>query len=263
MRRIIEAAEIQTCCDSEHRQASEHSVEEVAGVKIFEALGALRFLSGGGLNLSALDNLNIKTASDINISVGRDVKEQIGNIRESVAKVRQTIKVKDGGKVWLGSESLNVLKVLEDLIGVVSALAGTLATHTHPGNGQKRFKIRQSMAIRAVRIVCSLNLNQLRPKFLYKRKMIMEHNINRYAVFAERIHLMNGGAKSYRGSAPTEEAAMELAEEIAKSKKAEFYSWLQILDIVTGTYTEYSIKWGGVLEERGCPDLKGQCYLLP
>jgi hypothetical protein len=137
LRRIIEAAEIQTSCDSEHRQAREHSVEEVAGVKIVEVLGALRLLSGGSFNLSALDNLNLTTASDLNHSVGRDVKEQIGNIRESVAKVRQTLKVKDGGKVWLGSESLNVLKVLEDLIGVVSALAGTLATHTHPGNGQK------------------------------------------------------------------------------------------------------------------------------
>ncbi|WP_445354924.1 hypothetical protein ACJJI5_18800 [Microbulbifer sp. EKSA008] len=78
----------------------------------------------------------------------------------------------------------------------------------------------------------------------------MEKNINRYAIFAERIHLMNGGAKSFRGSVSTEEAAMELAKEIAKSKKAEFYIWLQILDIVTGTYTEYSIKWGGVLEKR-------------
>ncbi|BBM04156.1 hypothetical protein [Microbulbifer sp. GL-2] len=135
--RITEAAEIKASCDSEYRQVREHSVEEVAGVKIIEALGALRFLSAGGLNLSALDNLNITTASDINISAGRDLKEQIGNIRESVAKVRQTIKVKDGGKVWLGSESLNVLKVLEDLISVVSALAATLATHSHPGNGQK------------------------------------------------------------------------------------------------------------------------------
>ncbi len=137
LRRIIESAEIQTSCDSEHRQAREHSVEEVAGVKIVEALGALRLLSGGSFNMSALDNLNLTTASDLNHSVGRDLKEQIGNIRESVAKVRQTIKVKDGGKVWLGSESLNVLKVLEDLIGVVSAPAGTLATHPHPGNRQK------------------------------------------------------------------------------------------------------------------------------
>ncbi|WP_444896962.1 hypothetical protein [Microbulbifer sp. SSSA005] len=88
LRRITEAAEIKTNCDSEHCQVHEHSVEEVAGVKIIEVLGALRFLSAGGLNLSALDNLNITSGSDINISVGRDIKEQIGNIRESVAKVR-------------------------------------------------------------------------------------------------------------------------------------------------------------------------------
>lgn len=62
---------------------------------------------------------------------------------------------------------------------------------------------------------------------------------------------MNGGAKSFRGSAPTEEAAMELAEEIAKSKKAEFYSWLQILDILTESYTEYSILQSGLLVKRG------------
>ncbi|WP_444908958.1 hypothetical protein [Microbulbifer sp. TRSA005] len=78
----------------------------------------------------------------------------------------------------------------------------------------------------------------------------MNNRVNRYAIFAERVHLMNGGAKSFRGSAPSEEAAMELAEEIAKSKKAEFYSWLQILDIVTGKFTEYSVERGGVLVER-------------
>ncbi|QFT53972.1 hypothetical protein [Microbulbifer sp. THAF38] len=84
----------------------------------------------------------------------------------------------------------------------------------------------------------------------------MGRKINRFVIFAERIHLMNGGAKSFRDSAPTEKAAMELAEEIAKSEKAVFYSWLQILDIMTGNYTEYSIKTGGVLEERECPDSK-------
>ncbi|WP_444932030.1 hypothetical protein ACJJIF_09790 [Microbulbifer sp. SSSA002] len=80
----------------------------------------------------------------------------------------------------------------------------------------------------------------------------MERKTNRFAIFAERIHLMNGGAKSFRGSAPTGEKAMELAEEIAKSEKAQFYSWLQILDISSGEFIEYSIKSGGVLEERDC-----------
>ncbi|WNZ57415.1 hypothetical protein QT397_08780 [Microbulbifer sp. MKSA007] len=86
------------------------------------------------------------------------------------------------------------------------------------------------------------------------KEQIMGRKINRFAIFAERVHLMNGGAKSFRDSAPTEESAKELAEEIAKSEKALFYSWLQILDIMTGSYTEYSIKRGGVLEERECPE---------
>ncbi|WP_444896963.1 hypothetical protein [Microbulbifer sp. SSSA005] len=75
----------------------------------------------------------------------------------------------------------------------MSALTATLATHSHPGNGQK----------------------------------------------------------------PTQEAAKELAQKIAKSKKALFYSWLQILDIVTGKFAEYSIERGRVLVER-CPDTEGQ-----
>ncbi|MCO1335996.1 hypothetical protein MO867_16825, partial [Microbulbifer sp. OS29] len=137
LRRIIKAAELQSSCDNEYRQVKEHSIEEIAGVKVIEVLGALRLLSGGSLNIGALDNLNLSTTSDINSSVGRDLKEQIGNIRESIAKTQQSIKVKDGGKAWLGSESVNVLKVLEELIDVVSALAGTLATHSHPSSGQK------------------------------------------------------------------------------------------------------------------------------
>ncbi|MCO1334161.1 hypothetical protein MO867_07365 [Microbulbifer sp. OS29] len=78
----------------------------------------------------------------------------------------------------------------------------------------------------------------------------MKGKNNRYAIFAGRVHLMNGGANSFKVAAPTKKEAMELAEEIAQSEKAVFYSWLQILDIVTGTYAEYSIKRGGVLEER-------------
>ncbi|WHI45870.1 hypothetical protein ACJJIE_11960 [Microbulbifer sp. TRSA001] len=54
----------------------------------------------------------------------------------------------------------------------------------------------------------------------------MGKNIHRYAIFAERVQVMDGGAESFRGSAPTQEAAKELAEKIAKSQKAQFYFWL-------------------------------------
>ncbi|WP_444899524.1 hypothetical protein ACJJIX_06840 [Microbulbifer sp. VAAC004] len=95
----------------------------------FEVYGSLGLLLGGGFNFSAPENLNLIGSSDPNHYADRYLKGQIGNIHESLAKVRQAIKVKDGGEVWLSSEFLNVLKVLEDLIGVVSALAGILTTH--------------------------------------------------------------------------------------------------------------------------------------
>ena len=63
-------------------------------------------------------NLNITTAGDQNNKIGRDLK--------------QRIKVKDGGKVWLGSESVNVLQILSDLIQVVADIANTASSHTHP-----------------------------------------------------------------------------------------------------------------------------------
>lgn len=74
----------------------------------------------------------------------------------------------------------------------------------------------------------------------------MKNKVSRFAIFAERVHLLNCGAKSFRASAPTQEAAKELVEKFAKSKKALHYSWLQILDMATGKFTEYSIKRGGV-----------------
>lgn len=139
--RVLQAAELLAECDNEHRQVRQHSTEEVAGVKIIEALGALRLLSGGSANLSALDNLNLTTAADINataardqqVSVGNDLREQVGNIAERIATLKQVVKVEAGGTVWLGNDSDNVLQLLSDLMGVVKTIADDLATHKHLG----------------------------------------------------------------------------------------------------------------------------------
>ncbi|WHI46820.1 hypothetical protein [Microbulbifer sp. VAAF005] len=80
----------------------------------------------------------------------------------------------------------------------------------------------------------------------------MKRKNNRYAIFAGRAHLMNGGANSFKVAAPTKKEAVELAEEIAQSEKAIFYSWLNILDVQTGEITRYSILRGGVLKEKQC-----------
>ncbi|WHI45052.1 hypothetical protein [Microbulbifer sp. VAAF005] len=80
----------------------------------------------------------------------------------------------------------------------------------------------------------------------------MKGKNNRYAIFAGGVHLMNGGANSFKVAAPTKKEAVELAEEIAQSEKAIFYSWLNILDIQTGEVVRYSILRGGVLVEQRC-----------
>ncbi len=60
-----------------------------------------------------------------------DLKENIKNLRESIAKT-QTIK---GEKVYVGNDATNVLQALADLAGVVEAIANAYASHGHGSNG--------------------------------------------------------------------------------------------------------------------------------
>jgi hypothetical protein len=90
------------------RRSYHNSTEQVLGAKVIEALGTLKLLSTGTANVTAVDNLNITTASGQNSKVGRDLKQRIGNIVDSLVVAKQLIKVKNGGKVWLGNESVNV-----------------------------------------------------------------------------------------------------------------------------------------------------------
>lgn len=76
-------------------------------------------------------NWHRKTTADIT-DTSENLLHRIGNIIDSLAGLKQLIKVEDGGTVWLGDESNNVLKILSDLIQVVSDVASTAAEHTHP-----------------------------------------------------------------------------------------------------------------------------------
>lgn len=132
---------------SETKQVTGNSDETIEGFKRIVALGALRLLTGGTLNLSAGDNLSLTSATDLQAFVGRNLKqsvgndhqikikndstEEVGNIKQSIAQLKQQIKVADGGTVWVGSNSVNVLKILTDLIQVVSDIANASAGHKH------------------------------------------------------------------------------------------------------------------------------------
>lgn len=61
-----------------------------------------------------------------------DILEQCAQNAERIAQVRQRLKVDDAGKMWIGTESENVLQILSDTLTLIQQLATTCATHIHP-----------------------------------------------------------------------------------------------------------------------------------
>ncbi|GFM60962.1 hypothetical protein PSCICG_21220 [Pseudomonas cichorii] len=105
---------------SHTRAVDNHSTETVGGIKKIEALGALKLLSGGSASLAAVDDLHLVVGQKLNATVGGDLLERIQGLRRSIAP-----------KTWLGSEAVNVLQVLCDLIDVVQHMNVQIATHVH------------------------------------------------------------------------------------------------------------------------------------
>ena len=96
-------------------------------------------MSGGSASLAAVDDLHQATGRDLNLVVGQkhnatvggDMQERIEGLRRSLAGASQRLQAP---KTWLGSESVNVLQVLGDLIDLVQQMNTQLAAHTHvPG----------------------------------------------------------------------------------------------------------------------------------
>ena len=126
------------------RTVDDHSKESVGGIKTIEALGALKLLSGGSASLAAVDDLHQATGRDLNLVVGQkhnttvggDMEERIEGLRESVAAVSQRLVAPQN---HVGSESVNIFKVVCDLLDLVQQMNTQLAGHTHgptpvPGN---------------------------------------------------------------------------------------------------------------------------------
>ena len=125
-------------------EVDDHSSESVGGIKTLQALGALKLLSGGFASLAAVDDLHLATGRDLNLVVGQkhntavggDLLERVQGLRQSVAMIGQRLQAP---KTWLGSEGVNVLKVLCDLLDLVEQMNTAIASHTHgptppPGN---------------------------------------------------------------------------------------------------------------------------------
>lgn len=134
--REVEALDNTETFQNHTRTVDDHSTESVGGIKKIEALGALKLLSGGSASLAAVDDLHQATGRDFNMVVGQkhnatvggDMEERIEGVRKSVAAVSQQLVAP---RTWLGSEGVNVLRVLCDLIELMQQMNLQLAGHTH------------------------------------------------------------------------------------------------------------------------------------
>lgn len=134
--REVEALENAERYQSSNIEVDDHSRESVGGIKAIEALGALKLLSGGSGSLASVDDLHLATGRDLNLVVGQkhnavvggDMVERIKGARQSLADLSQSLKAP---KTWLGSEGVNVLQVLGDLIDLVEQMNTALAAHKH------------------------------------------------------------------------------------------------------------------------------------
>ncbi|WP_455826681.1 phage baseplate assembly protein V [Pseudomonas graminis] len=140
VQREVEAMENTESFQSHTRTVDDHSTESVGGIKKIEALGALKLLSGGSASLAAVDDLHQATGRDLNLVVGQkhnatvggDMEERIQGLRESVSGISQSMV---SPKSWVGSVEVNSLRVLCELIDLVSEMNRLLSVHTHsPGS---------------------------------------------------------------------------------------------------------------------------------
>jgi hypothetical protein len=137
--REVEALDNREQFQSHTQTVDDHSTETVGGVKKIEALGALKLMSGGSASLAAVDDLHQATGRDLNLVVGQKHNATVGgDMRERIEGARQSLAGKNqkllAPKTWIGSESVNVLQVVIELIELVQQLSSQLAAHTHvPG----------------------------------------------------------------------------------------------------------------------------------
>ncbi|NUU34684.1 phage baseplate assembly protein V [Pseudomonas sp. C2B4] len=134
--REIEALDNTESFQNHTRTVDDHSTESVGGIKKIEALGALKLLSGGSASVAAVDDLHQATGRDLNLVVGQkhnatvggDMQERIQGLRQSMAGIAQSLKAP---KNWIGSEGVNLFRVVGDTLELLQEMNEQLAAHTH------------------------------------------------------------------------------------------------------------------------------------
>jgi hypothetical protein len=126
-------------------EVSSNSTETIGATKHIEAMGAIKLMAGEQALLLALKDLKLasnkvlRTYSKENTEVTTDIKLITNsednteiNTNAEFRAIANTLAHIQANEVWLGSDSVNAIQILVDLIQVVSDLADTMSTHTHP-----------------------------------------------------------------------------------------------------------------------------------
>lgn len=134
--REVEALGNREKYQSHVQDVENHSTEEVGGIKKINALGALKLNSAGTATLAAVDDMHQATGRDYNLAVskthnatvGGNMQEKVAGLRKSVAGMSQHLVAP---KNHVGSEGVNIFRVLCDTLDLIEQMATELAAHTH------------------------------------------------------------------------------------------------------------------------------------
>lgn len=102
--------------------------------------GAVQQIADGDYSIAAKGSLvgsigksmELDITENATIGIGQTLVEKIGQIRQSLAGQKQEI---IAPVVWIGSEEINVAKLMLDTLDVVKELAELTAGHTHANTG--------------------------------------------------------------------------------------------------------------------------------
>ncbi|MNZ83804.1 hypothetical protein D3C78_1025430 [compost metagenome] len=81
--------------------------------------------------MAAVDDLHQATGRDLNLVVGKKLNATVGgDMQERIVGVRRSL----AAKTWLGSQGVNALQVVCDLLDLVEQMNLQMASHIHtPG----------------------------------------------------------------------------------------------------------------------------------
>ena len=136
-----------------HLSVDEHSIEEIVGKKVIEALGAIDLLAGDDLVLGSLGNMQVATAGELITTIGKlrnTVIAQDDKLKVLANRI-QTIE-KDDTLTINGKRSITIAK--DDLLNVSGKQTTTITKDDSLNvNGKQTITIAKDQVINAKNIV--------------------------------------------------------------------------------------------------------------